>query len=786
VNAGVSEKNKHRIVYFVKSVILFLLSSFYTVHAQSNQTVKNGENTAVVTFGTACNYTWTNSNPSIGLAASGTGDIASFKAVNNTSTAVTATITATPVASGYAYIACYGTGLGGFIDVINTSTDTKERTIPTNAFPQAIAVSKAGDLLYTTNQDVGRIVKILTATNTVNSVVATGYGIALAPDGSTYYYTSGNSGNTLFAVNVATNTPTAIPVGTSPYGVAVNSDGSKVYVANNGSNTVSVVTTLNNTVSNINIGPGFKPYGIAIAKSSSNELVYVTNFGNNSVTVFQASNNGVIAVIPVGVQPTGVMASPDGIYVYVANKGDNTLSVISTATNTVIKTITVGTRPIGVSVTPDGKKVYVTNSGSADVSVISTTTNTVTGNVFVNSGPESFGNFIAQGDCQAITFTITVNPAPTAPAITVTGPIAALNTVYGTPSTGAPFYVSGTNLIAGILVSPPVGFEVSIDNITFTNTVTIPVGAGGNISNVEIVIRLKANADATNYTGNVTLSTAGATTVTIATGGGSVAKTQLNITADNINKPYGTGLTVVAGATEFTSSGLKNGETIGSVTLTYGAGGAATAALGSYPGSITPSAPTGGTFSINNYILNPFAGNLTVTKAPLTITADNKTRNYGEPDPPFTITYAGFVNNESTAQLTTQPIATATATISSLPGQYSIAVAGALAINYAISYVPGVLTIDPVIQPITVPNAFTPNNDGINDTWEIQYLASSYPKCTVEVFNRNSQRVYFSNGYSLAWNGKYNGANLPFGTYYYIIDPHSNIKPFSGYLTIIR
>ncbi|MBC7400438.1 MAG: gliding motility-associated C-terminal domain-containing protein [Mucilaginibacter sp.] len=765
---------------------MLVISSFYKAEAQGNQTVKNGENTALVTFDTTCSYTWTNSTPSIGLAASGTGDIASFKAINNTSSAVRATITATPIASGFAYIACYGTAAnGGYIDVINTSTDTKAGTIPINPFPQAIAVTKTGDVLYTTNQDAGKNVKILTASNTVSPTSAMGYGIALAPNGDTYYYTSGTAGNSLFAVNTVTNSTSTISVGTSPFGVAVNSDGGKIYVANNGSNTVSVVNTSNNAIATINIGPGFKPYGIAIAKSSNNELVYVTNFGNNSVTVFQASNNGILAVITVGLQPTGVTASPGGAYAYVANKGDNTVSVISTATNKVIKTITVGTRPVGVSVTPDGKKVYVANSGSNNVSVINTTTNTVTSNIDVYDRPESLGNFISQGTCQAITLTITVNPAAV-PSITATGPIAALNTVYGTSSTAGTFTVSGMALTAGIAVSPPPGFEVSIDDITFSNSLTIPVGANGNITGVKVFIRLKADAVATSYSGNVTLSSAGASDVAIATGGGTVAKAQLNITANNINKNYGTALTVVTGSTDFTSSGLKNGETIGSVTLTYGAGGAGNAAPATYPGSITPSAPTGGTFLISNYTLNPFAGNLTVNKAPLTITADDKMRNFGEPDPVFTITYTGFVNNEGTAQLTTQPVATITATINSLPGQYPITVTGASAANYTITYVAGVFTIVPVIQPITVPNAFTPNNDGINDTWEIQYLASSYPNCTVEVFNRDSKRVYFSNGYTVAWNGKYNGANLPFGTYYYVINTHSNLKLLSGYLTIIR
>lgn len=778
--------NKSITTYLVTGVILLLLCSFCKVQAQSNQTVLNGANTTAVNFDSGCTYTWANSNPAIGLAASGTGDITAFKAINNTNNPITATITATPEISGFAYIACYGTALGGYMDMINTANDKKERTIPLPAYPQGIAVSKDGDVVYTTNQNSGRNVKILTETNTVSPSIAIGYGIAMAPDDNIYYYTSG-TGSSLFAVNPTTNNTTVINVGTNPYGVTVNSDGSRVYVANNGSNTVSVVNTLNNnSVATIPIGPGFKPYGIAIAKTPNEELVYVTNSGNNSVTVFQGSNNGILAVIPVGTQPVGVASSPDGAFVYITNKGDNTVSVINTTTNIVTKTISVGSNPIGISVTPDGKKVYVANSGSSTVSIINTTTNVVSASVDVYNTPESFGNFIPKGDCQKVTFTITVNPAPTTATITTNGSLSALNTVYGTPSTAATFTVSGTTLTAGILVTPPPGFEVSMDDITFGNTVTVPVGPGGNVSAVTVFIRLKASAVARTYEGDVVLSTPGALNATIATNSSSVAKAQLNITAANASKSYGTPLTVVTGSTNFTQSGLQNGETIGSVTLTYGAGGPANAALGTYPGSITPSAPTGGTFLVSNYTVNPFAGDLTVNKAPLIITADNKTRDYDTPDPVFTVTYSGFANNDSAAQLTTQPITTTTATINSLPGQYAITATGASATNYTITYEQGVLTINPVVQPITVPNAFTPNNDGINDTWEIKYLASSYPNCTVEVFNRYSERVYFSNGYAVAWNGKYMGANLPLGTYYYVINTHTNIKPFAGYLTVIR
>jgi gliding motility-associated-like protein len=90
-----------------------------------------------------------------------------------------------------------------------------------------------------------------------------------------------------------------------------------------------------------------------------------------------------------------------------------------------------------------------------------------------------------------------------------------------------------------------------------------------------------------------------------------------------------------------------------------------------------------------------------------------------------------------------------------------------------------------VLKTPVAPNTFTPNNDGINDTWNIKYL-DAYPTAIVEVFNRNGSKVYSSTNYTVPWDGKYNGAVLPFGVYYYIIDTKSGRKPMTGSLTIIK
>jgi gliding motility-associated-like protein len=90
-----------------------------------------------------------------------------------------------------------------------------------------------------------------------------------------------------------------------------------------------------------------------------------------------------------------------------------------------------------------------------------------------------------------------------------------------------------------------------------------------------------------------------------------------------------------------------------------------------------------------------------------------------------------------------------------------------------------------VLKVPIVPNAFSPNGDGINDTWVIRYLAP-YPGAEVQVFNRYGQLVYHSVGYTTPWDGRYNGQPLPVATYYWIINPKNGRKQISGSVTILR
>jgi gliding motility-associated-like protein len=259
----------------------------------------------------------------------------------------------------------------------------------------------------------------------------------------------------------------------------------------------------------------------------------------------------------------------------------------------------------------------------------------------------------------------------------------------------------------------------------------------------------------------------------------------LNITADTIHKKYGNILAGNSGSTAFTSTGLQNNESIGSVTMAYGNGSAAITPVGIYTGSVIPSLASGGSFNPNNYTISYTPGNIIIDPVDLTITADNKTKVFGADNPLLTVTYSGFVNNENAVVLNPGPTISTTAVATSPVGSYPITANSANAQNYIITYVAGVLTINPVHIQLIIPNAFTPNGDGINDTWQIQHI-ESFPNCTVFVYNRYGEVVLSSTGYGIPWDGTYKGSALPSGTYYYLIDTKTNTKMISGWVAIIR
>ena len=88
---------------------------------------------------------------------------------------------------------------------------------------------------------------------------------------------------------------------------------------------------------------------------------------------------------------------------------------------------------------------------------------------------------------------------------------------------------------------------------------------------------------------------------------------------------------------------------------------------------------------------------------------------------------------------------------------------------------------------IEVHTGFSPNGDGINETWYLPCI-TSYPNNEVMVFNRWGQELFAISNYDNSWNGTANGRPLPDGTYFYLIKlpQSSGKKQLKGTVTIIR
>lgn len=90
-----------------------------------------------------------------------------------------------------------------------------------------------------------------------------------------------------------------------------------------------------------------------------------------------------------------------------------------------------------------------------------------------------------------------------------------------------------------------------------------------------------------------------------------------------------------------------------------------------------------------------------------------------------------------------------------------------------------------VYKGLFIPNAFTPNGDGLNDTWNIETL-QAYPNAEVKVFNRYGQVVFDNHGIYSAWDGKYKGVFLSSGAYPYTIDLKNKTPLIKGVVFIIK
>ncbi|HKQ40029.1 MAG TPA: MBG domain-containing protein, partial [Verrucomicrobiae bacterium] len=191
-----------------------------------------------------------------------------------------------------------------------------------------------------------------------------------------------------------------------------------------------------------------------------------------------------------------------------------------------------------------------------------------------------------------------------------------------------------------------------------------------------------------------------------------VLKAPLTIAAQNKTKVYGSANPALTA----TYSGFVNGDTAGSLDTPVSLSTSATTGSGvnTYP-------IVAGGASDANYTITYVNGTLTVTRAALTIRADDKTRPVNQANPPLTATYTGFVNSDTAASLDVPVALSTTATLSSPVGTYPISASGAGDANYAITHIDGMLTVTPAFavkinfQPAAspVPTGYLPDDGSL-------------------------------------------------------------------------
>ena len=207
---------------------------------------------------------------------------------------------------------------------------------------------------------------------------------------------------------------------------------------------------------------------------------------------------------------------------------------------------------------------------------------------------------------------------------------------------------------------------------------------GDTSANLTTQPTLTTTATAGSQVGSYTITASGAVdpdyTISYASGTLTVTTAALTITADNQTKVYGAALPTLTAS----YTGFVNGDTSASLTTqpTLVTTATASSHVAGSPYAITASGAVD-----SNYSITYVAGSLTVTTAPLLITADNQTKVYGAALPTLTVSYSGFVNGDSSASLTTQPTLTTTATASShvAGNPYTITASGAADSDYSIT-----------------------------------------------------------------------------------------------------
>jgi YVTN family beta-propeller protein len=264
--------------------------------------------------------------------------------------------------------------------------------------PYGIAISPNGKTLIVSNDGqstqslmvVDRTSGKILQTIPYKSPEALYVGVAFSPDGKQVFASAGGN-NKIRVYNVEGQTLTEtdpinlpVPKGADgkdvnlyPGGLTIAPDGKTLYVADNLSDSMSIVDLATRKVTGT-VAVGHNPYTVALSKDG--KTAYVSNWGEQTVSVVDltGSTPKVSQTIQVGTHPNAMALNPNNSELYVTNADSDNVSVINTATNCVLRTIDLspypgakeGSSPNAIAVSPDGKTLYVANATNNDIAVI--------------------------------------------------------------------------------------------------------------------------------------------------------------------------------------------------------------------------------------------------------------------------------------------------------------------------------------------------------------------------------------------------------------------------------
>jgi gliding motility-associated-like protein len=630
-------------------------------------------------------------------------------------------------------LAAGGTGNIASFTAVNTGQVPVTATVTVIPHPSGYAYVENGNPTQSSPQTIS---VINTSTNKITATILVGIdplAITTSPDKTRIYATNSGDG-TVSVISTATNKVlSTIKIAESPLGIAITPDGKKLYITYGSALDIYTVVDLT-TNKTTNIKADYFYYGVVVGPDG---LVYMANDIYGTILIISSATDQVVNEFSAGPAIYGLAMSPDGRTLYATNPDQGTTSVVNMATYAITTVIPVGKMPNGIAISPDGSKVYVSNFDSNNVSVISTASNAVTATVDVGITP--FGIFVTPDNskvyvCDAGGSSVSVIDA-------ATNKVTATVTVGTSPESFGQFIIGplscdGPPMMFTITVNPPTP-PIITEAGTLTGLSTI-YGTASPSENFKV--------SAKNVTRGILVT----------------PPQGFEVSTDN--KTFSAAVTL---------------GTSGSITATVYIRLAATTVVGLYSGNVVLGDPGPAEVDVN-------MPQSDVERAQLTVIAPDVIRVYGAPNPVFIPNYVGFVNGENQSVLTTLPELTTIATINSAEGKYAIHVSGGSTPNYVINPVDGTLTIVASASEIIIPNAFTPNGDGINDIWNIKKL-DDFPQCLVSVYSRYGSLVFQSHGYAKPWDGTSNGSPVPTGTYYYIINTNlGGFPPLSGYVAVLR